>query len=558
MINGPDYSAFQNIFSHFAESLTMKAKSLDEFNRAIVDQLQLTRNTVRRSARHRTQKSMWDPSLPNTAKGALLALTAGTNNTCQDAQQESTNSQLDVIKTQKVPSLIEDDLIWVPTISCGICEKIVSDEHAALECMDCLSWIHTVCGGISEDDYKRHLDDSYLPFLCIMCKDEIDFESSPSPALHKVHSNSETTKQQETSCSQYDSAINSNQSISTLIPAPTNSNQSISTLIPAPDATMSNSLNCTAQCPPINIEHTSGSPEKCPPADATALKVRKPQEKRDLHNSTHPDPKSKQPAERGKKGNTSTNKPKSSDNAKHPQNKKNETDQTPPAGPQSKKSENSPPESQEPGSSKATSVNTALKSVPSTKKNQSTLQILDNEGKPPELTNSEVGGSKKLDQLTISGNTNLQFSALADQEVVRPKVPQGHDLNQDKTQKQRTRNLKKWETHLKHETEDISEITSKLAAARVHISKLEYQQKQDSISKSFDSHHNSEMYSSSQPSSHPPRQHPPGVHVPSDETNHSSYVTQTQEQPAPPMHGFSMPPPPGMYNQPLKCLKAMT
>ena len=55
---------------------------------------------------------------------------------------------------------------------CRVCGKAVGNNHHAIECDICHSWVHTKCNKFDDKDYRFFQDNPNAPFYCIVCFSE--------------------------------------------------------------------------------------------------------------------------------------------------------------------------------------------------------------------------------------------------------------------------------------------------------------------------------------------------------------------------------------------------
>ena len=59
--------------------------------------------------------------------------------------------------------------MFVDCISCKICNKVVQNNHKAIQCDNCDFWVHTKCNLFNDNDYEKFKQDSSLEFTCLKC-----------------------------------------------------------------------------------------------------------------------------------------------------------------------------------------------------------------------------------------------------------------------------------------------------------------------------------------------------------------------------------------------------
>lgn len=54
--------------------------------------------------------------------------------------------------------------------NCGTCKKMINDaKESSIQCDQCLKWVHIPCSGLKPSEVEPALDDSNLPFKCVLC-----------------------------------------------------------------------------------------------------------------------------------------------------------------------------------------------------------------------------------------------------------------------------------------------------------------------------------------------------------------------------------------------------
>jgi hypothetical protein len=498
MINGPGYKNFRKIIEKIFDVLDTKIEYLNTLNHTILTQIQKKRaeietaSNVRRSQRHRIKKSPWDPSLnpsmdqqedtgKSTKSAPLQLLSAAEGD--QDAGRDGSGvTHIDIV--QEDQGLGATDTDRTASVSCSFCDKLVENNDNALECTECLSWIHTHCDNVSRLEYERHQDDQQLRYLCSLCKADTDNE-----AYDKEQNLNNDTSNEE------------NPILDTTSPTVLKTTGQTDLLHNIP-------VGADPRCHSDNyVDLTKAEPQNLPTSDLNIDLSTEQVEKQEAAAPERTEPTLNTPQitinADPKDGKTvrkrNTTKVITSESTKSISTTRTSAKKPDSTNADIKKQDVLLPVRNDP------TLNICHPSIleehevarPRTYSttNQKTAPTSRKTTKKIDLATANVEEQDMLMPVRTDSTLNTHhLPMLEEHEVVRPKTCENATSNlpninemqpNDKTQKQKTRNLKKWENNLKQETENITEITSKLAAARVHIAKIEYQQKQENISQSL-------------------------------------------------------------------------
>ena len=111
---------------------------------------------------------------------------------------------------------------------CPICSKLRRSNQSAIECTNCLKWVHhknkTNCSGLTDKEFSVHLNEEYKIWLCDNCVHSKNFEIlthlpffglpddyfvTGNPPINSNASNSVATRYKEflSQCSQFETSI---------------------------------------------------------------------------------------------------------------------------------------------------------------------------------------------------------------------------------------------------------------------------------------------------------------------------------------------------------------
>ena len=111
---------------------------------------------------------------------------------------------------------------------CPICSKLRRSNQSAIECTNCLKWVHhknkSNCSGLTDKEFSVHLNEVYKIWLCDNCVHSKNFEIlthlpffglpddsvvTGNPPINSNASNSVATRYKEflSQCSQFETSI---------------------------------------------------------------------------------------------------------------------------------------------------------------------------------------------------------------------------------------------------------------------------------------------------------------------------------------------------------------
>ena len=145
----------------------------------------------RTSTRTRSQKAIWDPSSDITDKSKKTKRKSRTNIAGDpEYHTDQVPPHASVMKAIMPPqchssadtqtntdSTVSDTGI-TDSISCVICDHVISEQVNSIQCNKCQSWIHQLCDPqLTDGRYDSHVNDTNLLYLCPPC-DILNFQDN--------------------------------------------------------------------------------------------------------------------------------------------------------------------------------------------------------------------------------------------------------------------------------------------------------------------------------------------------------------------------------------------